>query len=56
MSSSLGIEGYARLRAEMDAGVLRDDVLARADLGLDEWTNVQNEWLEKMAAELERGP
>lgn len=52
---SIGLEGYARIRAEMDAGTLRDEALARAGLSIDEWTSVQRDWLEKMGADLERG-
>jgi len=53
--SSLSIEGYARVRAEMEAGGLRDGVLARAGVSLDEWADVQLGWLDKMGAETERG-
>ncbi len=49
------IERYAELRAEMDTGALRDDVLARAGLSVDEWVGVQRDWLEKMGDELSRG-
>jgi hypothetical protein len=52
---SIPVESYARLRAEMDAGLLRDEVLARAHLGAAEWTKIQKEWLERMGAELELG-
>jgi hypothetical protein len=54
-TSSMPIEGYARMRAEMDAGRLRDDVLARAGVSVDDWTVVQRSFLEQMGAELERG-
>ena len=53
--SPMPIEKYARLRAEMEAGHLRDSVLAGAGLGVDEWTRTQSEWLERMGADLERG-
>jgi hypothetical protein len=49
------IEHYARMRAEMDAGVLRDEVLARSGLTAEEWSLTQREWLERMGSELERG-
>lgn len=49
------IEHYARMRAEMDAGVLRDDVLARAGVSVEAWTTAQRAWLERMGSELERG-
>ena len=52
---SLSLEGYARVRAEMEAGHLRDGVLARAGVSLDEWGSVQLDWLEKMGAEIEHG-
>lgn len=52
---SLSIEGYARVRAEMEAGWLRDGVLSRAGVSLSEWTNLQLAFLEKMGNEVERG-
>lgn len=52
---SLSLEGYARVRAEMEAGHLRDGVLARAGVSLDDWGTIQLEWLEKMGAEIEHG-
>ncbi len=55
MATPLTLEGCAELRAEMEAGHLRDDVLVRVGLGVDEWTAAQTEWLEKMGAEIERG-
>ncbi len=55
MSTSVTLERYAEIRAEMEAGRLRDEVLARAGLTSDEWTVAQRAWLEKMGTELERG-
>lgn len=52
---ALTIERYAEMRAEMDAGKLRDEVLALSDLSVDAWTVQQSKWLEKMGAELEGG-
>ncbi|MDI3284246.1 hypothetical protein [Polyangium sp. 15x6] len=54
-SASLTIERYAEIRAEMEAGRLRDEVLARAGVSMDAWTAEQRNWLQKMSAELERG-
>jgi len=54
-STSLTIERYAEVRAEMEAGRLRDEVLARAGITVDAWTDMQRQWLEKMGAELELG-
>lgn len=54
MSTSLTIERYAEMRADMDAGKLRDEVLAYAGIDVDTWTAEQQAWLEKMGAELER--
>ncbi|MDC3956960.1 hypothetical protein KEG38_24075 [Polyangium jinanense] len=54
-STSLTIERYAEIRAEMEAGKLRDEVLARAGVSMDAWTAEQRHWLQKMSAELERG-
>jgi hypothetical protein len=48
MGDPLSLVHYAELRAEMDAGDLRDDVLTRAGLSVDEWIAAQMEWLEKM--------
>ncbi len=49
------LERCAHLRAEMDAGRQRDQVLARAGLAVDEWTLSQREWLDRMGAELALG-
>jgi hypothetical protein len=54
-STSLTIEGYAEIRAEMEAGRLRDEVLSRAGVTMDAWVVEQRNWLQKMATELERG-
>lgn len=54
-TTALTVERYAEMRAQMEAGRLRDEVLARAGLTADEWTAAQREWLERMGAELERG-
>jgi hypothetical protein len=42
----LSIERYARMRAEMETGRLRDDVLAVAGITADEWMVAQRQWLE----------
>jgi len=55
MATPMTLEGCAEMRAEMEAGQLRDAVLSRAGLGVEEWSAVQTEWLEKMSAEIERG-
>src|SRR5277367_3089105 len=52
---SLPLERCAQIRAEMDAGRQRDEVLARAGVSGDEWTVTQREWLDKMGAELKIG-
>ncbi|APR88193.1 Fe-S oxidoreductase [Minicystis rosea] len=49
------LERYAEIRAEMEAGALRDDVLSRAGLSADAWTAAQRDWLESMGAEIARG-
>lgn len=54
MSTVVTLDRYAGMRAEMDAGMLRDDVLARAGITTDDWTAAQHEWLDKMGKELER--
>jgi len=55
MTTPMTLERYAEMRAEMEAGSLRDDVLAGSGTTLDAWTGVQREWLERMSEELERG-
>lgn len=55
MHPEVTLERYAEARAEMEAGRLRDEVLVRIGLTIEEWTSAQREWLEKMGAELERG-
>jgi hypothetical protein len=55
MATAVTLEGCAELRAEMEAGHLRDEVLVRVGLGVDDWTAAQTEWLAKMGAEIERG-
>ena len=54
-SREITIERCAELRAEMDAGRLRDEVLGWAGVTAEEWTAAQRGWLEKMGAELGRG-
>lgn len=55
MSTPVTLESYAEMRAEMDAGRLRDEVLARTGLSTDEWIDAQRTWLERMGTELDRG-
>jgi hypothetical protein len=55
MTKRLTLDRYAEIRAEMEAGVLRDDALARAGLSVDEWTAAQHEWLESMSTEIALG-
>ena len=55
MATPMTLEGCAELRAEMEAGQLRDEVLARAALSVEAWTAAQTEWLDRMGAEMERG-
>ena len=38
MATPVTLEGCAELRAEMEAGRLRDEVLMRVGLGVEEWT------------------
>ncbi|MCA9621761.1 MAG: hypothetical protein KC731_22210 [Myxococcales bacterium] len=50
------LEGYARLRAAMDARPeLRDDWLAEAGLDLDGWECLEHDWLERLAPAFEAG-
>jgi hypothetical protein len=55
MGTSLTVERYAEMRAEMEAGRLRDEVLARAGVGSEEWIEAQRDWLQKMGSEIEVG-
>ncbi|MGK3991992.1 hypothetical protein [Sorangium sp. So ce1024] len=55
MGTALTLDRYAEMRARMEAGELRDEVLARAGLTVDEWMAAQRDWLERMATELEHG-
>src|SRR5262245_18289335 len=43
------------MRAEMETGRLRADVLAADGITADEWTVAQRHWLGRMGAQLERG-
>jgi hypothetical protein len=49
------IERFAALRAEMEAGALRDEVLRREGLEPEVWIDAQRTWLAKMGDELDRG-
>lgn len=55
METTLPLDRYAQLRAEIEAGRLRDDVLGRAGVSIDEWTAAQRQWLDRMGLELTRG-
>lgn len=52
MATSLTVERCAELRAEMEAGRLRDEVLSGAGISAEEWTVAQRAWLDRMGAEL----
>ncbi|WP_437478024.1 hypothetical protein WME75_29460 [Sorangium sp. So ce1014] len=55
MGTGLTLERVAELRAQMEAGRLRDEVLARAGLTAEDWTAAQRDWLERMGEELDHG-
>jgi hypothetical protein len=55
MGTEVTLERYAEIRAEMEAGVPRDQALARAGLTVEAWTVAQREWLAGMGAEIARG-
>ncbi|WP_437964704.1 hypothetical protein WMF04_34210 [Sorangium sp. So ce260] len=55
MGTALTLDRYAELRAQIEAGRLRDEVLARAGLTAEEWMAAQRDWLERMGEELEHG-
>lgn len=54
MGTPLTLERCAEMRAEMEAGRLREEVLTQAGITSEDWTDSQRGWLEKMGAELER--
>lgn len=55
MGTEVTLDRYAQVRAEMEAGVMRDEALTRAGLSVDEWAMAQRTWLERMSAEIARG-
>jgi hypothetical protein len=55
MATALPLDRYAAVHAELSAGRLRDDVLARAGLSLEDWAAAQRTWLEEMGRELSLG-
>lgn len=55
METSVSLERYAAIRAELEAGRLRDDVLTRSGLSADDWTAAQEAWLDRMGDELSLG-
>src|SRR5258706_12797529 len=52
MTTSLSLDRYAELQAEIEAGRPRDEVLARAGLSLEAWASAQHDWLDQMGEEL----
>jgi hypothetical protein len=52
---AVSLDRYAEIRAEMEAGARRDEVLARLGISVDEWMAAQRAWLEGMGAEVARG-
>jgi hypothetical protein len=52
MPTALTVDRCAEIRAELEAGRPRDEVLARAGLSDAEWAEAQLSWLEKMGEEL----
>ena len=50
----LTLERFAALQAEIDAGGVRDALLAREKLSLDTWLAAQRGWFALMAAELKK--
>jgi hypothetical protein len=50
-----GVEEFARLRAEIEAGAGRDAVLERAGLTVPQWIALQRQWLRALAREALRG-
>ncbi|MFO0758002.1 MAG: hypothetical protein U0359_16010 [Byssovorax sp.] len=53
--AEVSLEGYAEIRAEMEALRSRDDVLARAGLSAEQWAGIQRAWLDRMGDELSLG-
>lgn len=54
IAPGLTLERYAELSAELDAGELRDELLARENLVEADWLNAQQYWLASMSAEATR--
>ena len=54
MGTPLTLERCAEMRAEMEAGGLREEVLTQAGITSEDWTDAQRGWLDKMGAELQR--
>jgi len=52
MATTLSLDQYAELQADVEAGRPRDEVLARAGLSVEEWTAAQRQWLDTMGSEL----
>ncbi len=54
MLPPLDLERFAQLSAEIDVGNLREQVLAEGGVSLETWSQAQQWWLSRMAAEATR--
>ena len=54
MEPAIDIERFAALSAELDAGAQRDELCAREGISTDDWTQVQEAWLSKLADDTAR--
>ena len=54
MLPPLDLERFAQLSAEIDVGNLRDQVLSEGGVSLETWSQAQQWWLSRMAAEATR--
>jgi hypothetical protein len=52
---SLTLDEFAAIAAELDAGLDREEVLAKAGLSNDAWEAAQERWLAKLAADASQG-
>jgi hypothetical protein len=55
MGSPISLDRYAELQAEIASGRPRDEVLGQAGMSLEEWSDVQRDWLDRMGHELALG-
>lgn len=55
MATALSLDRFAEIAAELESGRLVGEVLGRAGLSVEEWSEAQEVWLDAMGRELELG-